>query len=95
MKRGDEALIYHSGAERAIVGIARIVKGAYPDPALGDPKRVVVDLEPDHALAQPVTLAAVKSDPALAGMALVRISRLSCQPVTTAERAALRKLGVR
>lgn len=95
MAAGDEALIYHSGADRAIVGIARITTGAYADPKLGDPRRVVVDVEADRALKRPVTLAAIKAEPKLASLALVRISRLSCMPVSRDHRAILRQLGVR
>ncbi|HEY4321825.1 MAG TPA: EVE domain-containing protein [Gemmatimonadales bacterium] len=95
MRRGDEALIYHSNDGKAIVGIARITRGGYPDPALDDPRRVVVDVEPVRALAEPVTLAQLKAVPALATLDLVRISRLSCSPVSPAHRAILRSLGVK
>jgi predicted RNA-binding protein with PUA-like domain len=95
MKAGDEALIYHSGDEKAIVGVARIAKGAYADPTLDDPKRVVVDVAADHPVKTPVTLAAIKAERALATLALVRISRLSCMPVSAEHRAILRRLGVR
>ena len=66
MQAGDEALIYHSGEDRAIVGIARIARGAYPDPKLSDPKRVVVEVEAVRQLAEPVSLAEVKADKRLA-----------------------------
>lgn len=92
---GDEALIYHSGAQKAIVGIARIVCAAYPDPALADPRRVVVDIAAVRPLPAPVTLAEVKAEPALVAMPLVRIRRLSCSPVSPEERARLRAMGVR
>jgi predicted RNA-binding protein with PUA-like domain len=82
MKNGDQAFIYHTGDEKAIVGIARIVSAPYPDPKLNDPKRVVVDIAPVKALKAPVTLATVKSDPRFAGFALVRVPRLSVMPVT-------------
>jgi predicted RNA-binding protein with PUA-like domain len=95
MSIGDEALIYHSGDGKAIVGIARIARGPYPDPKLDDPKRVVVDVTPVRPLAQPVTLATIKADRGLATLALVRISRLSCLPVSAEHRAILRTLGVR
>ena len=102
MRTGDEALIYHSGDGKAIVGIARITRGAYADPKLKDPKRVVIEVQPVRALKTPVTLAAVKAeptpppaDPALAQLGLVRMSRLSCMPVSAEQRAVLRKLGVR
>jgi predicted RNA-binding protein with PUA-like domain len=95
MKTGDEALIYHSGDEKAIVGIARITRGGHPDPKLDDPKRAVVDIAPVRALKTPVTLAEIKAEKALATMALVRISRLSCMPVGEEHRVLLRKMGVK
>ena len=94
MKRGDEAIIYHSGDERAIVGIARVVKGAYADPAQSDPKLAVVDVVPVRAIDPPVALATIKAEPALRAFPLVRISRLSTMPVTAVERKALARLGV-
>ena len=95
MVTGDEALIYHSGSDRAIVGIACITRGAYPDPTLGDPRRVVVDVQAHHPLKRTVPLAAIKAEARLAAFALVRISRLSCMPVSAEHRAVLRHLGVR
>jgi len=95
MVTGDEALIYHSGSDRAIVGIARVIRGAYPDPKLGDPRRVVIDVQAHHPLKRAVPLSAIKADPRLAALALVRISRLSCMPVSAEHRAVLRQLGVR
>src|SRR6478672_1771256 len=72
MAVGDEVLIYHTGDEKAAVGHARVVKAAYPDPKQDDPKLVVVDLEAGKPLTSPVTLAAIKADPAFADLALVR-----------------------
>ncbi len=94
MKRGDEAIIYHSGKERAIVGIAKIVKGAYQDPKHDDPKLAVVDVVPVRAVDPPVPLASIKAEPKLKQFPLVRISRLSTMPVSPAERKVLAKLGV-
>ena len=94
MKQGDEALIYHSGGERAIVGIAKIVKGAYQDPKRDDPKLAVVDVAPVKPLAEPVPLAAIKARTDLADFALVRISWVSTMPVTPAQRKVLKELGV-
>jgi predicted RNA-binding protein with PUA-like domain len=82
MKEGDRVLIYHSGPEMAVVGTARIVAAAYLDPGQDDPKLVVVDVAPDAPLPQAVPLAAIKADPALADMPLIRMSRLSVMPVT-------------
>ena len=95
MAVGDEALIYHSNEGKAIVGIAKITRAAYPDPKLDDPKRVVVELAPVRALRVPVTLATLKAVPALQSLDLVRISRLSCSPVSREHRALLRTLGVK
>lgn len=95
MARGDEVLIYHSGEGKVIVGIAKITRAAYPDPQLDDPKRVVVEIVPVKALASPVTLAAIKGVPALADLGLVRISRLSCMPVSVKHRVLLARLGAK
>ena len=85
MRKGDEAFVYHTGDEKAIVGIARVASDAYPDPKLSDPKRVVVDLEPVRPLEAPITLATVKADKRFVDFALVRISRLSVMPVTASQ----------
>ena len=81
MAVGDQVLIYHTGDEKAAVGLARVVRAAYPDPKAKDPKLVVVELDAGHPLPKPVTLAAVKADPAFADLALVRMGRLSVVPV--------------
>jgi predicted RNA-binding protein with PUA-like domain len=94
-KIGDEALIYHSNEGKAIVGIAKVTKAAYPDPKLKDEKLVVIELAPVKALAKPVTLAEIKAVPELADLALVRQSRLSCMTVSKEHRKLLRGLGVR
>lgn len=76
MSRGDLALIYHTGDEKRIVGIAEVAAPPRPDPA-GDGKAVCVDLKPKRALKRPVTLARIRAEPALAGWDLLRIGRLS------------------
>jgi predicted RNA-binding protein with PUA-like domain len=81
MVKGDQACIYHTGDEKALVGLARIVSDPYPDPKGDDPKLAVVDIEAGAPLARPVTLAAIKANPAFAELALVRMSRLSVVPV--------------
>jgi predicted RNA-binding protein with PUA-like domain len=81
MKKGDQAIIYHTGSEKAAVGIAQIVTDPYPDPQANDPKIVVFDLKPARRFDKPVTLAQIKADPAFAEWELVRISRLSVMPV--------------
>jgi len=93
MRRGDEVLIYHSGAEKAVVGMARLTSDPYPDPAAGDPRYVVVDLVPDQPLPRPVPLAALKAEPLFADLGLVRISRLSVMPVAAAQWRRILSLG--
>src|ERR1700712_5248445 len=85
MKKGDEMFFYHSNEGVEIVGIAKVAKEAYQDPTTEDDAWVVVDLKPVKKLKQPVTLAAVKADKRLSEMALVRLGRLSVQPVTDEE----------
>ncbi|HTS89450.1 MAG TPA: EVE domain-containing protein [Gemmatimonadales bacterium] len=82
MKEGDRVFIYHSGSEKAIIGTARVLSAAYPDPTQRDSKLVVVDIAPDTRLPKPVSLATIKADAALSGMPLVRMPRLSVMPVT-------------
>lgn len=86
MKVGDEALFYHSNIGKECVGIVRIVEAAFPDPTAdaGSPW-VVVRVEPVRKLAHPVTLKAIKADPKLTEMELIRQSRLSVAPVRAAE----------
>ncbi|HEX3356835.1 MAG TPA: EVE domain-containing protein [Tepidisphaeraceae bacterium] len=81
MTKGDLAFFYHTGDERAVVGIAEITSAAYPDPKQKDDRFVVVDLKPKKKLARPVTLAEIKADKIFAGWDLLRIGRLSVVPV--------------
>ena len=83
MKQGDEVLFYHSGEGKAVVGVARVKREAYPDP--GDARWLAVDLEPRKALPRPVTLAEIKAERAFAGLPLVRQPRLSVQPLAKHE----------
>ena len=85
MKKGDEVLFYHSNEGTEIVGIAKVAKEAYQDPTTTDEAWVAVDLKPHKKLKNPVTLAQVKADKRLTNMALVRLGRLSVQPVTDEE----------
>jgi predicted RNA-binding protein with PUA-like domain len=85
MKKGDEVFFYHSNEGLAIVGIAKVAKEAYQDPTTKEEAWVVVDLKPYKKLKSPVTLEAIKKEKKLANMALVRIGRLSVQPVTDEE----------
>jgi predicted RNA-binding protein with PUA-like domain len=82
IKKGDEILIYHTGDEKAAVGIARALGGAYPDPSQKNPRMLVVDIEAVKPLPRPVTLAEVKANKKLANFDLVRLSRLSIMKVS-------------
>ncbi len=85
MKKGDQVFFYHSNEGTEIVGIAKVIKEAYQDPTTEDPAWVVVDLKPLKKLKKPVSLSQVKADKRLSQMALVRLGRLSVQPVTQDE----------
>lgn len=85
MKKGDQVFFYHSNEGLEIVGIAKVVKEFYQDPTTDEEAWVVVDLAPYKRLKKPVSLAQIKADKRLANMALVRLGRLSVQPVTNEE----------
>jgi predicted RNA-binding protein with PUA-like domain len=85
MKKGDEVLFYHSNEGMEIVGIAKVAKEVYQDPTTDDERWVAVDLKPFRQLKHPVSLAQIKEEPRLKDMALVRLGRLSVQPVTDEE----------
>jgi predicted RNA-binding protein with PUA-like domain len=85
MKKGDQAFFYHSNEGKDIVGIAEIIKEAYPDPSDKTGKFVCVDLKADKPLKTPVTMASIKAAKQLAEMALVKYSRLSVQPLGKGE----------
>lgn len=89
MKKGDEVLFYHSGEDRAVVGIAKVSGTARPDPTSDDPRWLAVDLVPVRPLPRPVTLADVKATPSLKDIALVRQSRLSVMPLGATEFRAI------
>ena len=91
MQPGDEALFYHSGKDKAAVGLMRIARGAAPDPK--DPDWVSVAVEPLRPLPRPVTLKAIKAEPRLAGLEMLRQSRLSVSPVRDEEWAAILELA--
>jgi predicted RNA-binding protein with PUA-like domain len=93
MKKGDLVFFYHSVDEKQIVGIARVVKEAYPDETAREGDWSCVDLAPVKALETPVTLARIKADPAFAEFKLLRRSRLSVVPVSAAHFKRLLKLG--
>lgn len=93
MKKGDEVFFYHSNKGTEIIGIAVVTKEAYPDPTSSDPAWFAVDVKPLKKLLKPVSLEQIKKEKKLSAMALVRISRLSVQPVTEEEWKTIMKLG--
>jgi predicted RNA-binding protein with PUA-like domain len=93
MQPGDRVLVYHTGDEKAVVGVAQVTSQAYPDPKQKDPKLAVVDLKADSRLPRPVPLAEIKKDRAFADLGLVRIGRLSVMPASAEQFNRLLKLG--
>lgn len=93
MRLGDRAFFYHSNIGKAIVGVVEVVREAYPDPTAESGPWVCVDMKAVGPMQHPVSLAAIKADPALAHMALVKLSRLSVGPVTPAEWRHICTLG--
>jgi predicted RNA-binding protein with PUA-like domain len=93
VKKGDRVFYYHTGDEKQIVGIARALGNAYPDPADQTGKAHVVDIGPVKKLARPVTLKEIKADPFFKDFDLVRISRLSVMPVSDAQWTRIEKLA--
>lgn len=93
MSRGDRTLIYHTGGEKQVVGIAEVVKGPYPDPEADDERIVVVDLKPVRKLAAPVSLARLKKDGRFADFELVRAPRLSVMPVSAERWKLILEMG--
>jgi predicted RNA-binding protein with PUA-like domain len=94
MKKGDQAFFYHTGDEKQVVGIVEIVKEHHPDPTAGKGEPwVVVDTRAVEPMPKPVTLAAVKAEPKLKDMALVKYGRLSVQPVTAEQWKLVCKMG--
>src|SRR5258705_3385135 len=85
MKVGDRVLFYHSGTGKCVVGIAEVAKAAYPDPTADDPQRVAVDLKPVKPLKAEVPLAAIRYNPKLSNLPLIRQSQLSVMPLTKDE----------
>lgn len=83
MKKGDVVFIYHTGDEKSVIGISKVLKEAYPDPK--DKDWVVIDLAPEKKLKKAISLSQIKADKRLSDMVLVRASRLSVQPVKPAE----------
>jgi predicted RNA-binding protein with PUA-like domain len=93
MRPGDRVLFYESMTSKAVVGTAEVTRAAFPDTTAEEAGWVAVELKAGRALAKPVTLAAIKAEPALAKMTLLRISRLSVQPVARAEFDRIVRMG--
>jgi predicted RNA-binding protein with PUA-like domain len=93
MKKGDEALFYHSGEDRQVVGIAKIVTENFPDKTDPAGRFVAVEIAPVRPLKAPVSLAQMKAEPALADMAMIKLSRISVSPVTEAEWKTILKMA--
>ena len=93
MQPGDSVLFYHSGESKAVVGLAKVAKAAFPDPTAEEAGWVAVELTPVSALPKPVTLAQIKAETTLNDIALVRQSRLSVLPLKKAEFARIKKMG--
>ena len=93
MEVGDLVLYYHSNEGKEIVGYARVIKEAYPDPTIDDDRWSAVDIEPVEALKNPVTLKSIKADDFLSEMVLVKQGRLSVSPVTKEQFERVLKLG--
>jgi predicted RNA-binding protein with PUA-like domain len=93
MRPGDQVLFYHSNVGKAVVGIAKVTKAAFPDPSADEDGWVAVELAPVAALKRPVTLEQIKAEAALKDIALLRQSRLSVQPLKPAEFKLICKLG--
>lgn len=93
MKKGDLAFFYHSNEGKEIVGVVRVVREAYQDPTDDTGRWVCVDVQAVSPVPKPVTLATIKTEPKLEGIALVRQSRLSVMPISDAHWAVIAKLG--
>ncbi len=93
MAAGDQLLFYHSNEDRAVIGIAEVIREHYQDPTTDDDRWSVVDIKPLQALSAPVTLAAIKREPRLSNMQLVTRSRLSVSPVTADEFGVIVAMG--
>lgn len=92
-RRGDRVVVYHTGNEKAAVGLATVVREAYPDPAAADPKQLVVDVRVGDGLSHPVPLARLRSDKAFAGSPLLTQPRLSFLPLTDPQFQRILELG--
>jgi predicted RNA-binding protein with PUA-like domain len=95
MREGDEVLFYHSGDSKSVVGVAQVVREAFPDPTDATGRFVAVEVAAVRGLDHPVTLAAMKAEPALEGMVMLRQGRLSVSPVSDKEWAAITAMAAR
>src|SRR5271169_4143640 len=93
MRLGDQVFYYHSQEGLAVVGIAQVAREAFADPTDASGRFVAVELTPVRALPRPVSLAEIKATPALAGMTMLRLFRLSVSPITPQEWATIRAMG--
>ena len=93
MRKGDQALVYHTGDEKAVVGLAKILSDPYPDPKHKDGRLAVMDIAAEKRLARPVSLDEIKKNAAFKDFALVRLPRLSVMPVSEAQWEALLALA--
>ena len=93
MRRGDEVLFYHSGEDKAVLGIAKVTRQAYPDPTAKEGDWSAVNLAPVKALPHPVPLREIKGNPCLKNVALVRQSRLSVMPLAESEFREIMEMG--
>jgi len=93
MSKGDEVLFYHSVTDKAVIGTAQVSRTAYVDPTATEGDWSAVDLKPKKALAHPVTLDAIKQNPLLKKIALLRLSRLSVQPLSATEFREIVRMG--
>ena len=93
MRPGDRVFFYESGGPKSVVGVAEVTRAVFPDQTADEPGWVAVELKALHALPRPVTLDAVKAEPSLAGIALLRLGRLSVQPLERTAFARIEKMG--
>ena len=93
MRKDDQVFFYHSVTDKAVIGIAKVMREAYPDPNAIEGDWSAVDLAPVKALSHPVSLDEIKRNPKLKGIALLRLSRLSVQPLTSAEFQEIVRMG--
>jgi predicted RNA-binding protein with PUA-like domain len=93
VKKGDRIFYYHTGSEKAVIGVAKATSDAYPDPNDKTGKAAVVDIAPERALGRPVTLAEIKASKAFASFPLTRLPRLSVMPVTDTEWKEIERLA--